>query len=58
VIADGASAPVAFWLLHPADSGITLDALLIGEADLAILFSYTRAYFRVDARGRLRSSAG
>lgn len=26
-----------------------LDALLHGEADLAILFSYTRAYFRVEA---------
>ena len=26
-----------------------LDAVLIGESDLAILFSYTRAYFRVDA---------
>ena len=28
---------------------LTLDAVLIGESDLAILFSYTRAYFRVDA---------
>lgn len=42
------SVPLAFCLLHPDDSGITLDALLVGEADLAILFSYTRAYFRVD----------
>lgn len=41
--------PVAFCLLHPNERGIMLDALLIGEADLAILFSYTRAYFRVDA---------
>lgn len=44
------SAAIAFCLLHPEQSGITLDALLIGEADLAILFSYTRAYFRVDTR--------
>ena len=29
--------------------GLTLDAVLIGEGDLAILFSYTRAYFRVVA---------
>jgi isocitrate dehydrogenase kinase/phosphatase len=45
----GAATPIAFCLLHPDDSGVTLDALLIGEADLAILFSYTRAYFRVEA---------
>ena len=44
-----ASTPIAFCLLHPDESGITLDAVLIGEADLAILFSYTRAYFRVNA---------
>ncbi len=42
--------PIAFCLLHPDEGGITLDALLIGEADLAILFSYTRAYFRVDTQ--------
>ena len=40
---------IAFALSHPDESGIILDALLIGEADLAILFSFTRAYFRVDA---------
>ncbi|MFL6583134.1 MAG: bifunctional isocitrate dehydrogenase kinase/phosphatase [Chthoniobacterales bacterium] len=45
----GASRPVAFCILHPDDRRLTLDALLIGEADLAILFSYTRAYFRVDS---------
>ena len=44
-----ASTPIAFCLLHPDESGITLDAVLTGEADLAILFSYTRAYFRVNA---------
>jgi isocitrate dehydrogenase kinase/phosphatase len=42
------STPIAFCLLHPDESGITLDAVLIGETDLAILFSYTRAYFRVN----------
>ena len=41
--------PIALCLRHPDERGITLDALLHGEADLAILFSYTRAYFRVDA---------
>jgi isocitrate dehydrogenase kinase/phosphatase len=44
----GVSAPIAFCLRHPDEGGITLDAVLIGEADLAILFSYTRAYFRID----------
>ena len=43
------SVPIAFALSHPAESRIVLDALLIGESDLAILFSFTRAYFRVDA---------
>ena len=43
------SVSIAFSLSHPDESGIVLDALLIGEADLAILFSFTRAYFRVDA---------
>ncbi|MGI8432514.1 MAG: bifunctional isocitrate dehydrogenase kinase/phosphatase, partial [Chthoniobacterales bacterium] len=41
--------PIAFCLRHPAASGVALDAVLTGESDLAILFSYTRAYFRVDA---------
>ncbi len=41
--------PVAFCTRHPDERGVVLDALLVGEADLAILFSYTRAYFRVDA---------
>ena len=44
-----AAVPVAFCMRHPDERGIVLDALLIGEADLAILFSYTRAYFRADA---------
>jgi isocitrate dehydrogenase kinase/phosphatase len=43
------SVPIAFALSHPHENGIVLDALLIGEADLAILFSFTRAYFRVNA---------
>lgn len=43
------SISIAFCLSYPDEGGIVLDALLIGEADLAILFSFTRAYFRVDA---------
>ena len=44
---DRAGLPLAFCLRHKA-GGITLDAVLFGEADLSILFSYTRAYFRVN----------
>ena len=40
--------PLGFALLH-GETGITLDAVLIGEDDIAILFSFTRSYFRVDA---------
>ena len=46
---NGSTLPIALCLRHPDERGITLDALLHGEADLAILFSYTRAYFRVEA---------
>ncbi|HYR78378.1 MAG TPA: bifunctional isocitrate dehydrogenase kinase/phosphatase, partial [Candidatus Dormibacteraeota bacterium] len=49
IVADGEATPLAFCLRHPDESGLALDAVLIGESDLAILFSYTRAYFRVDA---------
>ncbi len=49
VTAGAETIPVAFCLRHPRESGLTFDAVLIGESDLAILFSYTRAYFRVDA---------
>ena len=44
---DGASWPLALCLRHPSSRGITLDAVLQDELDLSILFSYTRAYFRV-----------
>jgi isocitrate dehydrogenase kinase/phosphatase len=40
--------PLGLALLHGA-TGITLDAVLTGEDDIAILFSFTRSYFRVDA---------
>ena len=45
---NGVGLPLAFCLRHEGESGITLDAVLFGEADLSILFSYTRAYFRVN----------
>jgi isocitrate dehydrogenase kinase/phosphatase len=44
----GGRLPLALCLRHDDDRGIALDAVLLGEVDLAILFSYTRAYFRVD----------
>jgi isocitrate dehydrogenase kinase/phosphatase len=40
--------PLGLALLH-GETGITLDAVLTGEDDLAILFSFTRSYFRVEA---------
>ena len=40
--------PLALCLRYPTDQGITLDAVLHGDGDLAVLFSYTRAYFRVN----------
>lgn len=39
--------PVALCLRHENAHGIILDALLHGDIDLAILFSFTRSYFRV-----------
>ena len=35
-------------LLH-GENGVSVDAVLTGEDDIAILFSFTRSYFRVDA---------
>jgi isocitrate dehydrogenase kinase/phosphatase len=48
-IVDGATVPLALCLRHESARGITVDAVLLGEGDLSILFSYTRAYFRVEA---------
>jgi isocitrate dehydrogenase kinase/phosphatase len=39
--------PMALCLRHENERGIILDALLHGEVDLALLFSFTRSYFRV-----------
>jgi isocitrate dehydrogenase kinase/phosphatase len=47
VIAAEATTPIALCVHNPDQSALVLDAVLIGEGDLAILFSYTRAYFRV-----------
>jgi isocitrate dehydrogenase kinase/phosphatase len=41
--------PLALALLHPPE-GITLDAVLLTENQLSVLFSFTRSYFHVDAR--------
>lgn len=41
------SRPLALCLRHESERGISLDAVLVDELDLSILFSYTRAYFRV-----------
>ena len=49
IVAHDKATPLALCLQHPDANGFALDAVLIGESDLVILFSYTRAYFRVDA---------
>jgi isocitrate dehydrogenase kinase/phosphatase len=45
---DGCNLPLVLGLRHPTNRGVTLDAVLHGDGDLAVLFSYTRAYFRVN----------
>lgn len=45
---NGPPLAIALCLRHADQDGITLDAVLHGDVDLAILFSYTRSYFRVD----------
>jgi len=42
-----ASLPITLCLRHKNERGIILDALIHGDVDLAILFSFTRSYFRV-----------
>ena len=49
MINGGSATPLALCLRQREKGELTLDAVLIGESDLAILFSYTRAYFRVAA---------
>ena len=44
---DELSLPIALCLQHENERGVTLDAVLYGDIDLAILFSFTRSYFRV-----------
>ena len=39
--------PIALCLRHENERGIILDAVLHGDVDLALLFSFTRSYFRV-----------
>ena len=48
VVWNSDSTPLALCLRHIDKHGLELDAVLLGEVDLAILFSYTRAYFRVE----------
>ncbi len=45
---DGRYTPFVLALRHP-DEGITIDAILLDENDVSIVFSYTRSYFHVEA---------
>ena len=40
--------PLAIPLLHREGHGIQIDALITDEADVSIIFSFTRSYFMVD----------
>ena len=40
--------PVVFALLNEEEKGIFVDAVLLTEEDVSILFSYTRSYFHVE----------
>ena len=47
--------PAGTWLpavlcFHHADGELIVDAILLTEADVRLLFSYTRSYFHVDAQ--------
>jgi isocitrate dehydrogenase kinase/phosphatase len=44
----GQALAFALALLHE-DDGVTLDAVLLGQNDLSVLFSFTRSHFHVDA---------
>lgn len=39
--------PLAIALIHPDGSGIRVDALITDEAEVSIIFSFTRSYFMV-----------
>ena len=43
-----ADTPFALPLLHGESGGLVIDAALFSEDDLAVLFSFARAYFMVD----------
>lgn len=40
--------PLVIALLHPHSGGIRVDALITDEAEVSIIFSFTRSYFMVD----------
>lgn len=40
--------PLVIALLHPHSEGIRVDALITDEAEVSIIFSFTRSYFMVD----------
>src|SRR5690606_26082415 len=40
--------PLAIPFVHREGEGISIDALITDEADVSIIFSFTRSYFMVD----------
>jgi isocitrate dehydrogenase kinase/phosphatase len=49
VLGANSTLPVVLVLVHP-DQGIEIDAVLLRERDVSVVFSYTRSYFHVDVR--------
>ena len=47
VIAAGTAVPVGLALVNTS-RGVTVDAVLVDETDLSVLFSFTRSHFHVD----------
>jgi isocitrate dehydrogenase kinase/phosphatase len=45
---ESTAVPLVLCLRHPDQRGIQLDAVLLSELEISILFSYTRAYFRAE----------
>lgn len=42
--------PLAIALLNPDGQGIVIDALILDEAEVSIIFSFTRSYFMVEVQ--------
>ena len=49
VISEESSAPFVVPILHNGENGIFVDSLIFDPDELSVIFSFTHAYFKVDA---------